>query len=103
MLRKLFGFLKVMCRIEGGEMEVVRGVLELMGWRGNGGMGRKLLDICICGLGILRLTIVVEKGLGMLTVYQRHPKQAVPYGRLALDSQDEDTYQDPPGQETPFH
>ena len=41
-----------------------------MGYSGNGGLGRKLLSRCIYVLAILRLTIVVEKELGMLTEYQ---------------------------------
>jgi hypothetical protein len=67
MLRKLFGFLRGECRIGGDEMEVVRGVWVLRGWKGNGGKGRKLLGRCIYVLGILRLTIMEERGLGMLT------------------------------------
>jgi hypothetical protein len=59
-------------------MEVVRGVLVLMGLRGSGGMGRKLLGRCIYVLERLRLTIMVERGLGMLTEYQLHSeKQAI--------------------------
>jgi hypothetical protein len=44
-----------------------------MGYSGNGGLGRKLLGICICELGILRLTIMVERGLGMWTGGQDCP------------------------------
>jgi len=65
-------FLKVMCLIGGDEMEVVRGVLVLRGWKGNGGMGRKLLGRCIYVLARLKLTIVVERGSGTLTMRQRH-------------------------------
>jgi len=80
-------------------MEVVREVWALMGLRGSGGMEMKLLGRCIYGLGRLRLTIVVERGLGMLTVCQLYSKQAVEYSKPALDGRDDDTYQDPASQE----
>jgi hypothetical protein len=64
------------CRIVVDGMEGVRGVLELMGSRGNGGLERKLLGICICELGILRLTIGVERGSGMWTGGQDCPRKS---------------------------
>ena len=93
MLGKLFGSLRGECRIEGDGMGVVRGALELMGWIGNEGMGRKLLGRCIYALGILKLTIVEGRELGMLTGRQYFLQSRI----------EKAPHKDPSSQKTPLH
>jgi hypothetical protein len=93
MPKRLFGSLRGECRIVISEMEVVRGALELMGLRGSGGMGRKLLGRCIYALGILKLTIVEGRELGMLTGRQYFLQSRI----------EKAPHKDPSSQKTPLH